>query len=182
MDKYYYMVSQLPMLQFDKEPAIDGEKFLEEAEKWLSGRDYRVLSQIDMREARVSRTGPACWRAYRVFEQRFRNDLAMWRRSTRGGDEVRFLSFPLSLVREGDPLEVEKKLLKHRWDFVDAMEGEHHFDLEFLILYAIKLQILERLSRFNKEKGAEIFGDVVGAEYWDGEAANEPASEAGNED
>ena len=79
MDKYYYMVSQLPMLQFDREPAIDGEKFLEEAQKWLSRRDYRVLSRIDMRDASVSRTGPACWRVYRVFEQRCRKDLALWR-------------------------------------------------------------------------------------------------------
>ena len=61
------------------------------------------------------------------------------------------------IVRKGNPLEIEKKLLHLRWMVVDSMELMHHFDFEYLILYFIRLQILGRLCSFDKEKGLDTF-------------------------
>jgi len=160
MDKHYYLISQLPMLFFDQISFMTVESFLKEAEKWLSSRDFERLSKVDINATSLGKRGQRVWRKYQAFEFGFRSALAAWRKSLREGEEIK-PDFPLSMVKEGNPLEVEKKLLRWRWDFIEEMEREHHFDLEFLILYFLKLQILHRLSQFRKEKGMEKFHKVV---------------------
>ena len=67
----------------------------------------------------------------------------------------------MALLKEGNPLEIEKKLLLHRWELIEEKEKTHYFDLGFLILYYIKLQILRRLSLFDKEEGRQVFEGIV---------------------
>lgn len=160
MDKYYYIVSQLPLLFYDKETFMTIEYFLQESAKWLSSKDYEVLCQVNIDDISLEKMGPKLWQQYREFEYQFRYDLALWRKSLREGQEYKPTSFPPSLVKEGNPLEVERRLLKRRWDFIEAIEQDHHFDLEFIILYYLKLQILQRLFQFNKEKGMITFQNV----------------------
>ena len=164
MDKHYYFVAQLPTLYFDREPAMAVERFLAEGGKWLGERDYAVLSRVDLNETAPSHTVPEALRDYCAFEFDLRSELARWR-STRGTDqEYRPLGFPLSTVREGTPLDVEKRLLRMRWDYLEEREQEHHFDLGVLILYFLKLQILRRLSTFDKEEGLKTFQNLCEVE------------------
>lgn len=160
MDKYYYMVSQLPLLYMERPSPMSIKEFMGEARKWLNPRDYAALARIDLFDTSVDEDGPRLWREYKRFEFDFRSDLSLWRKAHREGEEYKPESFPLSLVREGNPLEVEKKLLEHRWNFLEEKETEHHFDLEFLILYYLKLQILRRLSLFDSEKGMAAFQEI----------------------
>ena len=60
--------------------------------------------------------------------------------------------------------EVEKKLLEWRWNFIEELSTYHYFDLEFLVLYLLKLQILEKLSLFDKERGLEKFKKTISIE------------------
>lgn len=161
MDKYFYLVAQLPSLAFDREMPISIEAFLEEAAKWLPNREMRLLSaaRVDQDEA-VGPTHPVYAR-YRHFESRLRREIGLFRQAIREGGDFRPETFPLSLVKEGNPLEVEKRLLARRWEVIDEEEREHHFDLGFLILYYLKLQILQKLSIFNKEKGLERFHSLI---------------------
>ena len=160
MDKYYYMVAQLPALFFDKEAAIDIPTFLEEAQKWLTKRDYQRLSKINLYETAQNGKRLKLWQQYILFELQFRTELAGWRQAHIEGQEYKPSHFALSMVKEGNPLEIEKKLLHHRWQWIDSQEQGHHFDLDFLILYYLKLQILQKLSVFNKEKGLEKFREI----------------------
>ena len=153
MDNYYYCISQLPMLFFESEAFPTIVNFLQETEKWLSPVDYAVLSRADMDDVNLDGKGPEVVQKYKEFEFDLRGDLALWRANR----EHRTASFPLSLITEGTPLEIERNLLKLRWDFVEEMETGHHFDLEALVLFFLKLQILRRLSRFEKEKGLVAF-------------------------
>ncbi|MBN1895928.1 DUF2764 family protein [bacterium] len=159
MADHYYLVAQLPMLFFDRDPGITTEAFLAEANKWMSGADYRALSRCILMDVGIRRKDPGLFGAYAEFERHFRQELAGWRKARRENQEYR-PSFPAALVREGNPLEVEKKLLKHRWDHIDALTFGHHFDLDFLCAYYLKLQILDRLSLFDREKGMEIFKNL----------------------
>ncbi len=160
MDKYYYVVAQLPLLYFDKETTMTTRMFLQEAEKWLSRRDFAILSRARYDSTDIEIKKPGLLQQYVEWEYKFRRELADWRRSMREGMDYKPESFSVSLVKEGNPLEVERALLKRRWDFIEQAESDHHFDLEFLILYFFKLQILEKLSLFNKEKGLEIFQKI----------------------
>ena len=163
MDKYYYIVAQLPLLSFGKPSSMTLSAFLAETGKWLLPRDQAFLSGVRFTDMRLHQKGPGAWRAYRHFEHKFREEIGLWRQSQKNGDEYKPSIFPLSLVQEGNPLDVEKKLLKWRWRFIEAMEKEHHFDLTWLVLYFLKLQILERMSLFDREKGLEVFQELIQA-------------------
>ncbi|MCR4440222.1 MAG: DUF2764 family protein [bacterium] len=157
MDKHYYLVSQLPTLYFDREAYLTVETFLQEAAKWLSASEYATLAAVDINDVTIPKHCPGVLAAYKDFERRLCADLAAWRQAQRSGQDYKPATFAPSLVREGNPLEVEKRLLRLRWDFVEQHESDHHFDFEFLILYMLKLQILRRLFTFNKEKGMQLF-------------------------
>jgi len=157
MDKYYYFVAQLPMLFFGRETNMSMDYFLAEAEKWLSAKDFRLLSQVDINDFSLAGKFPPTLLNYKRFESSLRDDIFNWRLAKQNNQDYKPVSFPVSVIKEGNPLEIELKLMKLKWDFIDEMEHEHHFDLGFIILYYLKLQILRRLFTFNKEKGLEKF-------------------------
>ena len=160
MDKYYYLISQLPALVFDKNTYMSTELFLEEAQKWMNVRDLSLLYQVNIYETDVNDKLPADIRRFQIHEKKFRTEIAAWRGSQKSGLEYKPTLFPVSLLKEGNPLEVEKKLLYARWHFINEIEGEHHFDLVYLMLYFLKLQILNRLMSYDKQKGMETFQKV----------------------
>lgn len=160
MDKYYYTVAQLPLLYFDKEPTISIDYFLTEAAKWLSRRDYEILSRARYDSTDIGISKPRVLRDYIRQEHQFRAELAVWRKAQKEGVDYKTETFPVSLIRDGNPLEIERALLKRRWELISQIEPDFHFDLEFLILYHFKLQILQKLSFYNKEKGLEIFQKI----------------------
>ncbi len=157
MDKYYYLIAQLPMLFFGRETSMSGDYFLAEAKKWLSAKDFRVLSLVDINDFSLGKKFPATLANYKRFESSLRNDIFNWRLAKQHDQDYKPVSFSMSVLKEGNPLDIELKLMKLKWDFIDEMEREHHFDLGFIILYYLKLQILRRLFTFNKEKGLEKF-------------------------
>lgn len=161
MDKYYYLVSQLSTLYFDRVPHLTNESFLNEAAKWLSPRQYGILVKIDIDDVCLEKKSPGSWKNYQEFENSLRRGLSIWRKSLKEGNEVKKTSFPINLVKEGNPFQIEKNLLKYRWDFIEEISKEHDFDLDFLVLYYLKLQILYRLSIFNKKEGFEKFFHIV---------------------
>ncbi|MDZ7370269.1 MAG: DUF2764 domain-containing protein [candidate division KSB1 bacterium] len=161
MDKYYYLVAQLPMLWFDREAPLSTEVFLQEAEKWMSAADFEKLRRARFDALEVTSNMPSLLRQYAEHEAAFRRDLAQWRKAQKEGFDYKPEIFPVALVKEGNPLEVEKNLLHYRWNLIEELETLHHFDLEFLIFYYFKLQILEKMAEFNKEKGRQVFQSLT---------------------
>ena len=56
-----------------------------------------------------------------------------------------------------DPLEGEKAVLSLYFDFLTSRENGSPFSSEALMIYALKLQILERMNAFDEEKGRAEF-------------------------
>ncbi len=157
MDKYYYFVSQLPSLTFADESEMTVDNFLTEAQKWVSTKDYDILTKVDINNFDSSQKTNRVFFQYKKFESELRTDIALWRDAERRDLDYKPQSFPASLIKENNPLEVEIKFMEKRWSFIDEMEREHHFDLGFIILYYLKLQILRRYFSFNKEMGLQKF-------------------------
>lgn len=157
MDKYYYFVAQLPMLFFGREAGISKSGFLDEAKKWLGPKDYALLLQLDLEKMTSKLMGNSVVKQYTAFEARLREEIVNWRKARLRNLDYKPESIPVSVLKEGTPLEVEKKLLQLKWDLMDQMEREHDFDIGFVILYYLKLQIIDRLFTFNKEEGLEKF-------------------------
>lgn len=161
MDKYYYFMAQMPYLQFAQEPKVTHRYFLEEARKWLTGNDYQYVIQANINEYSVRKDIPSqVLLNYVRFEYDLRRELSLWRAAKKEGHEHKSIMFPASLIKEGNPLEVERNLLHFRWKYIEELEIDHHFDLDAIIAYFLKLQILERLFCFDKEKGKEKFREL----------------------
>ena len=159
MDKYFYLVSQLPVLVFDKPSYMTAGHFLEEADKWMGKRDFNRLKSAHLMDPVVNRKQLSVVRRVQEFEHTLRLDLSQWRQARKKNQEYKPI-FPLSLVKEGNPLEIEKKLLRLRWQMIESLEQDHHFDLELLTLYYLKLQIQSKLAEYDKEKGMESFQQI----------------------
>jgi len=152
MDKCYYFVSQLPFLIFGQESYIDRERFLDEAKKWLSGKDFSTISGVSLNDFYPRDGDNEVLAKYKNFERTLREGIASFRKNeSRTGT-----SFNLNL-NEGTPLEIERTLLHLRWEFIESLEEGHFFDLEILILHFLKTQVLERLLTFDREKGTAVF-------------------------
>ena len=164
MDRYYYLVSQLPALDFDAAPTITPEDFLEEAEKWLPGGALRLLGQVAENGVAADSTGgqglPRSLSGLVEFKTQLREDVALWRQARRSGEDYRPRVFDRSAVEEGAPLEVERNLMRLEWDLLEELEADHHFDLARLVVFLCKLLVVQRLETFDREEGMRVFRNL----------------------
>ena len=157
MAEYYYFAAQLPLLRFGEKSFFSRELFLDEAKKWFSSCDFLILSNTDINDFSQQRRDPLFLRKYKEFERLLRTELMHYRQAQKKQMEYKVKGEIAQAILEGTPLDKEIKLLKLRWDFVEEFTQGHYSDLPFFLSYFLKLQILERLLVFNKERGKEKF-------------------------
>ena len=143
------------MLKFNEKPYLSKAYFLDEAGKWLTKKDLEAISAADINDFYPKARDMDLVKEYKKFEKKLREEISSLRRKER-----RSLSVLKSLVLEGSPLDIEKRLLGLRWEFIEEKEQGHYFDIGFLGMYFLKLQVLERLFTFDKEKGTLIFDSL----------------------
>lgn len=165
MDRYYYLAAQLPCLTFGKKTYMNVSSFLKEAEKWLGRTDLHLLQKARMKDTAFEGKSPSIFRKYREFQFSLKTELASWRKSKRIKLEYKLSPALQKAVSGANPLQAEINLLKLEWDFLEEQEEGHYFDLDFLSLYFLKLQILERLFSFDKNKGQKVFDQLCEVEY-----------------
>lgn len=145
------------MLDFGKDSFINCDSFLTEARKWMSDKDFKMLESVDINDFYQNKKDTALVRKYKHFEMSLREDLFFKRKPQELSGQHRIPEVLEPSILEGSPLEVEKKLLRLRWNFIEECAEEHYFDLGFFIFYFLKLQILQKLFIFDKEKGLGAF-------------------------
>ncbi|MBD3245724.1 MAG: DUF2764 family protein [Candidatus Omnitrophica bacterium] len=161
MGNYYYLTAQLPLLQFAQQREVPSrEEFLEEARKWLTPRDFSVLEKVAPEETRLFPGEPGVLRQWKRMREHMRDEIGRWRRSKREGRAYREGFLPLGKITAQNPLAQEQALLKFQWEWIDERLSGHVFDLGFVILYFLQLQILLRLKSFTQEEGMKIFEKV----------------------
>lgn len=155
MDKYYYFIAQLPFLRFKEEPLLARAAFLDEASKWLTAKELSLLVSGDLNNFYPQAQDKGVLAEYKEFENNLRQAITSYRKASGAGP----MNFPQlqGILSESNPLEAEIKLSALRWRFIEEKEPGHYFDLDFLVCYYLKLQILERLSKFDKKEGTRVF-------------------------
>jgi hypothetical protein len=89
------------------------------------------------------------------FEVALRNELVRARASRKKIDPSKFLRLPDSpqawishiamlAYRCTSILEAERILDQARWNFLEDLSQGHYFDFDYLLIYGLKLKILER--------------------------------------
>ncbi|MBN1243277.1 MAG: DUF2764 family protein [Spirochaetales bacterium] len=197
MASYYYFGATLPSLSWRGAMPLSSREFLERCAIHLSPRDLAIVG--DARPALPADGGlPAAagrsrmLAAYYRWELALRNELARLRAGRLGQPAEKHVR-PGSVEWDGlraaqsafqaeSPLEGEIVMERERWNVVERLQVGHYFDTEALVAYGLKLRILERVARFEVERGkaayGEIYDDILGAAGAPGQDGKpNPASE-----
>ena len=106
------------------------------------------------------------------FEIALRNELVRARARRKKIDPLKFVRLPdpseayishvaMAAYRSASILEGEKILDLARWNFLDSLSYGHYFDLDFLLIYALKLKILQRWDKIQKADKENLFNVTV---------------------
>jgi len=176
MSSYYYFIATLPSLQATASaPPLPYVEFVERALRFLSEKDAAVLTGAclfipeDGSFPLAAGFSPLLGRYYR-WELALRNELARLRagklqkpveKHVKPGDpEWDGLRTAQAAFQAEDPLQGELVIERDRWAFIEALAVNRFFDMEYLVAYALFLQILERRARFVVERGQEGYRTV----------------------
>ena len=156
-DKYFYLTSSLPYLFFGEKPYFTKNSFLEECKKWADPEDMERLQNLDINDFIISKADTEEVRQWKRFDYAFKKELAEVRKNKKTGSQETLAPKYKNIFSQENPLLIEKAFEKLRWDYLDEVEQGHHFDIDKLQIYYLKLQISERLSSFDREKGEKVF-------------------------
>jgi hypothetical protein len=190
LTQYYYLVASLPLLLFEDSPPLASPAWLEMCREQVAESDYSLLSRISFDELMPRRDDPAAWRAYSAWETALRNELAVQRAQRLGLSPEPFLRqtsfFPgmPALVKEalgaGTPKAVETALDRRRWSYLEELETGTQFDLGRLVVYRLKLLLLERKDKFRPGPGRESFNKSYARVLANGGLTSAPGPAIGN--
>ena len=164
---YYYLASSLPMLFYETERFPAPDAFVELCRQHVAARDYRLLMNASIYNLKPARPSCRCLELWRCRETALRNELVKLRTKGRAVEADRYLrDAPViisvqNIVRDAfaqdSPLAAEDILNRGRWSYLDELEVGHYFDLDKLLIYSLRLQILQRKALFDEQKGLEAF-------------------------
>lgn len=164
---YYYLVASLPFLDFEKPAPFSYEEFLENGRRLMRREDFDILTKAVLSWDEIPSPHSAleklAWfhRALnseiaRLRAKKFQKDPLGYVRADQYVD-AQSLSVIQQAMGEQNPLNAEKILDRHRWNRYEEISQNHFFDLEVLISYGLKLQILDRHKMFASDQGWNIF-------------------------
>ncbi len=158
---YYYFAGSLPYLRLGVDPPLSSAEFLERAREHVTGGEWAALAAVGL-EPRDSSccVVEARWHA---FETCVRNALVRVRAHRLKRDAHSFLrpeteafGFLEAQVQEAfahDPLRLEEQLDGLRWQRLDDLAVGHYFDFEALLIYRLKLLLLEKRAGLDPAAG-----------------------------
>ncbi|MDR2389743.1 MAG: DUF2764 domain-containing protein [Tannerellaceae bacterium] len=79
------------------------------------------------------------------------------------GDSLEYLPAVLRIAEENDLLQRERKIDLLKWEWLEETTLWKTFDIENVLVYLLKLEILERWTTLDKETGEQSFRQLVGA-------------------
>jgi hypothetical protein len=146
---------------------MSNDQFLDYTARHLSGKDFFALNNSSLTPSEERKTTQKALETWKHFEISLRNELVNIRAKKLGKDGHAYFRgeyvpdpFIAAMVAEAageeTPLEVEKRIDTARWEKLEEIEKQHFFDLHFLIIYFLKIQILNKWDNIKAEKGRKI--------------------------
>lgn len=163
MKQYYFTVASLPFLFFDQQAPLGGQDFLELCAVELSEDQQALLKSIELGnpEENAKLGAQRDWYNWEIALLK-----GLQKKRAQKLDKESTDIFPEKndffpqmeeLLRNIDgaahPLQAEELILKARWDFLNDQEASYQFDINRLVIYYLKLQILLRKASFDRQEG-----------------------------
>lgn len=170
MSQYYYTVASLPYISIEDSMPFTLADFSRLCEEQLSAGDFKILQNTSIVPENIS-SGNKITKKWSDWETSLRNELALQRgkeKHVEADEYIRPVGTDVFEVKEvvrgalaiESPLEAEKYLDTARWRYLDDLEADHYFDFEKIIVYYLKLQLLDRRSLFTREKGTANYNRI----------------------
>jgi len=174
MGAYYtYFISSLPMLNFSTKLPFSLEEFFTKCKGLIPEERIELLRNVCYQEPYLLNTTSAdALGKWANFEIALRNELVRLRARRKKIDPLKFVRLPdwpeahishlaTAAYRSTSMLEAEKILDLERWSFLDSLSLGHYFDFDVLLIYALKLKILERWDKIQKADKESLFNAAV---------------------
>ena len=170
MSEYYYFAASLPMLRMDRAVPMSYKAFMSQAAEHLSPRDYKdlQLAVFSPSEEKASLPIVRDWKSFTTRLQRAVNKARAERLGFSGWEcgSDKEMDAKAHEIVDMNPLEGERAMLSLCFDFLSSRETGSPFSSSQLMIYALKLQILERSNAFDREKGRaefdKLYSDIEG--------------------
>jgi len=154
-----YLISSLPTLYFGQKPPISMEEFMHDIHGQLSKKNIEKVKNINIQSLNKDDANSKL-NSMVALQNDIQCDLELIRKAKRDNNAPNPKSLSKTVV-DSNPLEREELLMKLQWDALSSIEFGESFTLTEIMIYKLKLQILERLYSFNTEKGKAVFDSVV---------------------
>lgn len=172
MKQYYYLIASLPMLEFGMKVPFSYERFLSSCREQLDRHDMETIESSSIFPSEDARGTSSTLREWKKFDTALRNELVKVRAAKYSKDPQRYIrgdghidhsitTFVQWAVNQDSPLESELALDRMRWEKIEDLRRGHYFDIDYLITYALHLQMLERWERINADDGMEALGRLL---------------------
>lgn len=174
-NQYYYTVASLPMLSLEAEKFMTEEEFLSACETTISEKDFEDLKASLLLPIQGAVVSDPLLKGWYDWENTLRCELVKLRAAKKGTDAEKYITdnpgeaglaeVAREAFNQSSPLESEKVLDRARWEYLDMLEAGHLFDIGKLIIYYLKLQLLNRRALLNREIGQQeyekIYADIL---------------------
>ena len=174
MPAYYtYLISSLPSLSFSGKLPFSSEDFIIRCKNLIPEKEFEILRSVCQQEIDfLDRPLSNSLEQWVSFELALRNELVRARAGRKKVDPLKFLRLPdspqaeishlaLTAYRSTAILEAEKILDQGRWNFLETLSLGHYFDFDFLLIYGLKLKILERWEQILKANKEHLLEAVI---------------------
>lgn len=153
---YTYLISSLPMLQFGQKPGLRVRDFLDRCAELIPFKEAKLIREALSTDAyALEQSAPEALLRWKEFDLALRNELVKARALRKKVNPARFVRndahFDIKIthiaqaaLRQSSILEAERYLDIERWKELEEISRGHYFDLDFLLIYGLKLAILER--------------------------------------
>lgn len=160
------------MLHFGAKPPFSFEQFLGICRGLIPENDFKLLSALPLPEDYSQKPQHPLIRKWVEFDIALRNELVKIRAARKHIEAAKYLRSDgysgqslaaLASAAQRNPLlaEAEKMLDQARWNTLEELASGHYFDLDFLIIYAYKLLIVERWEKVRIADKTEQLEEVL---------------------
>jgi hypothetical protein len=174
MSAYYiYLISSLPALSFSNKMPFNLEELFVKCKGLIPESAIETLRNICCEDTHsLGTVSGQTLKKWINFEVALRNELVRARASRKKIDPLKYIRLPdfpeahisqiaLAAYRSSSILEAEKILDEERWIFLESLNLGHYFDFDSLLIYALKLKILERWEKIQKADKQALFNQAV---------------------
>lgn len=161
------------MLQFNSPPALNLDSFIHHCAELIPQQDLIFIKRVISTDAyALDLSENSILLKWKEFDWALRNELARARAARKKINPEKFLRqgvysdisithIAQASLRQASILEAEQYLDLERWKLLDEIAQGHYFDLGFLLVYALKLVILERWAKIGAADKAEMAKKVL---------------------